>query len=141
MKKVIKGKVYDTETAIRVGSWENCQWTDNLCWCNEDLYRKKTGEFFLHGEGGPSSKYAESTGNNGWFGGEKIIPLTYDAARKWAEEHLTASEYNAVFGAVIEDSTRTLVTLSMSVSSIEKAKRAASQSGMSLSSYIESLIQ
>lgn len=141
MKKIIQGKVYDTDTAKNVGELVNDNWSNDSHWFVETLFQKRTGEFFLHGEGGPDSKYAESAKNNGWFGGEKIIPLSYEAAREWAEEHLTASEYNAVFGAIVEDDTRTLITLSMSVTAIEKAKRAASQTGMSLSAYIEDLIQ
>lgn len=141
MKKNIKGKVYDTYTAKIVGEWDNGL-SDSECYseyCEEVLFLKRTGEFFLYGYGQSSSKYAENF-NGYWTSGEKIIPLTYDAAREWAEEHLAASEYNAIFGAVKDDDTRTLITLSMNVSAIEKAKRAASQSGMSLSKYIESLI-
>lgn len=141
MKKIIKGKVYDTSTAQLVGEWSNGNYTNDFSYCSEDLYRKRTGEFFLHGEGGPMSKYAKSCGNNSWSGGSKIVPLTYEAAQEWAEEHLTADEYEAIFGEVVEDDSRTVITLSMSVSAIERAKRAASQTGVSLSSYVESLIK
>lgn len=141
MKKIINGKVYDTDTARSVGMCENGRSVNDFEWCAEFLYQKRTGEFFLNGIGNCNSKYAESTGNNSWTSGWKIIPLTYEAAREWAEEHLTADDYEAIFGAVVEDDTRKLVTLSMSVTAIEKAKRATLQAGMSLSAYIESLIQ
>lgn len=139
MKKTIKGKVYDTSTAKLIGYYEQYENSVNY-WCCERLYRKQTREFFLHGQGGNGSKYAATNSRNEWTGGEKIIPLTYEAAREWAEDHLSADAYNAIFGAVAKDDTRTLVTLSMSVSAIEKAKRAAAQTGMSLSAYIESLV-
>lgn len=139
MKKIINGKLYDTETAKRVGEWNNGCY-GNFNYCAENLYRKRTGEFFLYGYGGPMSKYAESAGNNCWTDGCAITPLTYDAAKQWAEEHLTADEYEAIFGPVMEDESKNTLTLYMTATAIEKAKRAASQAGVSLSSYIESLI-
>lgn len=139
MKKIINGKKYDTATAKEVGSYQKGYGRD-LSYYREDLYRKKTGEFFLCGEGGPASKYAESCGNNSWSGGCQIIPLTYEAARTWAEEHLDADEYEAIFGEVSEDDSRTAATLSLSVTALETAKRAAAKSGMNLSAYIEALI-
>lgn len=140
MKQIINGKKYDTETAKEIASW-----SDGLSWRDfhhvvETLYMKKTGEFFLFGEGEPATKYAESTGQNSWTGSSKIIPLSWEAARQWAEDNLDADEYEQIFGEVSEDESRTTITLSMSVGAIEKAKRAAAQAGMSLSGYIESLI-
>lgn len=140
MKKILGGKLYDTTTAERVGSWSNNRSTSDFSYCSEDLYRKRTGEFFLHGEGGPASKYAVSSGNNDWDGGEQIIPLSYEAAQKWAEEHLDTDQYESIFGEVAEDNSRVTVTLSLSASAVEKARRAAAQAGVSLSAYIEGLI-
>lgn len=140
MKKIINGKVYDTSTAERVCGWSNGSSTSDFGYCSEDLYRKRTGEFFLYGEGGPRSRYAVSCGNNDWGYGESIIPLTYDAARKWAEDHLSADQYESIFGEVADDDSRASVTLSLSASAVEKAKRAAAQQGVGLSAYIESLL-
>ena len=140
MKKVINGKVYDTETAELVARWSNGQSTSDFDYCAEDLYRKRTGEFFIHGDGGASSKYAVSYGNGFWGGGEKITPLTYEAAQKWAEEHLSGEKYEAIFGEVAEDESKTAVTLSLSAAAVERAKRTAAQKGISLSALIESLI-
>ena len=53
---------------------------------------------------------------------------------------MSAEEYESAFGAVVEDNSRTVVTMSLSVSAVERAKRAAAQAGLSLSAYIESLI-
>ena len=139
MKKIINNKLYDTTTAQLVGSWDN-NMGGTFDYAAESLYRKRTGEFFLHGEGGARSRYATHCGNDSWGSGEAIIPLTWEAARQWAEEHLDADEYQAAFGQIAEDDSRTVVTLSLATSSLEKAKRAASQKGMSLSAYIESLI-
>lgn len=140
MKKIITGKVYDTNTAKELASWENTPDVRDFSRFVETLYQKRTGEFFIHGVGGPSSRYAVSAGLNCWSGGEKIIPMSYDAARDWAEDHLDADDYEAIFGEVSEDDSRVTVTLSLSASAVETAKRAASQAGMNLSAYIESLI-
>ena len=75
MKKVISGRRYDTDTAKKVGeaSYSNC--SDFHYW-SEELYRKKTGEYFLFGEGGALSKYQQEVGQNEWTGGKEIIPLS-----------------------------------------------------------------
>lgn len=138
MKKVINGKVYDTDTAQAIGAWDNGQYDFNRC--DETLYRKRTGEFFIYGSGGPMSKYARSEGDNHWTTGAQIIPLSYDAAQKWAEDHLSADEYEAIFGNVEDDGSKTTVLLSMTSSVATEAKRAAVQQGISLSAYVESLI-
>ena len=103
MKKIINGKSYDTATAKRIGSvWSSTEYVTDFNFYCEQLYKKRTGEYFLFGEGNAASKYSKSEGNNTWSGGSAIIPLTYDAAREWAEEHLDADEYESEFGAVDE---------------------------------------
>lgn len=139
MKKIISGKVYDTATAQELGSWSNMS-DRSFERIDETLYRKRTGEFFLHGEGGPMSRYAVQIGQNNWGSGEKITPLSWDDARAWVESHLDAEDYERIFGPVSEDGSRIAVNLSLSASSLELARRAASRSGMSLSAYVMSLI-
>lgn len=137
MKKIISGKLYNTDTARQVGSWDN-NITDRLYWVNETLYQKQRGEFFLHGEGGPGSKYAEPSGQGSWSSGEKIIPLSYDAAQAWAEEYLDANAYQAAFGPVEEDDSTVRRLISMPAYVEERIKREAAQAGMSFSAYIVS---
>ena len=143
MKRCINGKVYDTSTASCVGTWE-VNADDRLNHCAESLYRKRTGEFFLHGEGGSRSKYARSLGNDRWGGGEQIIPLTYEAAVRWAETHLTAEAYDAIFGAIPEadedEGGKSTLTLYLSGATIARAKRSADQLGLGLSAYVGQLI-
>ena len=102
MKKIINGKLYNTETAVTLGSYTSEGAARDFGYFEETLYRKKTGEMFLYGEGGPMSHYSVSCGQNSWSGGEKIIPLTDGEARKWAEQHLSADEYIVIFGDVEE---------------------------------------
>lgn len=140
MKKIINNKVYDTDTARAVGSWANMEDAGDLAYLEETLYRKKTGEFFLRGEGGPATRYARATGSNEWSGGARIMPLTYDDARAWAEEHLTGEAYEAVFGPVAEDESRMQVCYNLSVSAAETIRRRAAELGISASAYIETLL-
>ena len=102
MKKIINGKKYDTETAKKVGFACNNVGRGDFSWWEEELYQKKTGEFFLYGTGGPASKYNQSCGLNEWTGGEHIYPMTIDEAKKWAEKNLDADEYEEIFGEVKE---------------------------------------
>ena len=141
MKKVIAGKVYDTATAQRLAYWENMADTRDFHQYSETLYRKKTGEYFLHGEGGPMTQYAQTVGTNSWSGGERIMPLTYSEAQKWAEDHLDGAEYEAIFGEVSEDGSRLQVCYTLSAATVETIKRRASELGITASAYIESLIK
>lgn len=102
MKKIINRKMYNTETATLIGGWSNGYSYSDFSHCEEDLYKKRTGEFFLHGSGGAMSKYCRSCGQNEWCGGEEIIPLTLEEAMDWAEDHLGADDFEATFGEVEE---------------------------------------
>lgn len=128
MKKIINGKLYNTETAVDFGRYWNGFSTRDFKCVYETLYRKKTGEYFLHGEGGAMTTYAENVGDmRGW--GERIIPMTYDEAREWAEQKLDADEYESIFGEVPEYDGITDFNARIPATSAEKLKRAASKSG------------
>lgn len=97
MKKIRNGKLYDTDTAKCIGSYQYLGESD-FHYVYEELYRKKTGEYFLYGEGGPASRLACNEGY-GYCAGEGIRPLTDEQAREWAEEHMDADEYLKYFNA------------------------------------------
>jgi hypothetical protein len=140
MKKIIKNKVYDTETARFIGSYDNGVDHRDIYSMTETLYRKRTGEYFLHGAGGPGSRYSARIDSNNWSGGEDIIPLTYDQASEWAEEHLDADEYEQEFGAVTEDESAETVTISLPAAVIAKIRRQAQEQGSSVSAVISSAL-
>lgn len=140
MNKIINGKRYDTDTAKEVASWENMYDAGNFNYCRETLYRKRTGEFFLHCEGGARSPYA-SFSEDGWAGwGEVLRPLSYGAACSWAEKNMTGDEYEAVFGEVGEDEGNVPVTLSIPASAKAELERRASETGRTQSDIVASLI-
>ena len=68
MKKIINGRLYDTDTAILIGYWDNGYGAGDFHKCYEELYRKKNGEFFLYGSGGAMTVYADPCAG-GWSGG------------------------------------------------------------------------
>lgn len=98
MKRIIKGKKYNTETAKLIDFYGD---GEGFTRWKEYLYRKKTGEFFLHGMGGPLTWYAEHRGSESW-GSELIIPLSLEEARKWMEKYSEVDLYEEVFGEVEE---------------------------------------
>lgn len=139
MKKYINNKVYDTETAKELVSWDNGEYDLNAV--SETLYQKRTGEFFLCGEGGARTCYASPRGSGIWGSGSQIVPLDYEAARSWAEQRLDASQYDAIFGPIPEgDGGKSYVQVYLSDTALARGRRAADQRGITLSSYIEELL-
>lgn len=140
MKKVINQKRYDTATAKELG-YSQHNYPGDLNYICETLYRKRTGEFFLHGEGGANSRYSEQIGQNEWSGGEQIIPLSVESAQKWAEEHLSGEEYESIFGEIAEDDSKKTVTFSIATDAAELLTRLASETGKSKSELVEEMIR
>ena len=103
MRKVIGGKVYDTDTAKQIAAASYSHYGDSQYWC-EGLYRTKKGNWFLCGEGSAMSKFARAVGQNEVGGGSAIIPLTRGKALSWLEAHAPASEaFEEYFSDAIED--------------------------------------
>ena len=87
------------------------------------------------------TSYAVRTGSNNWRGSERITPISYAAARQWAEDHLGAEAYEAEFGKVVEDDSQTTITLSLRADTVEALRRAAAKAGQSLSAYVERVLR
>ena len=102
MRKIINGKMYDTGTAEEIDWCENMTNPGNYSYCKEILYRKKTGEFFLHGKGNAASMYAEVQADRMRSPGEKIVPISEEHAKIWVEEHCCVDTYIELFGDVDE---------------------------------------
>lgn len=139
MRKIINGKLYDTEKAHLVGSDSGNVGTFQQ-W-EESLYLKKTKEFFLYGSGGPASKYAHSIGLNQWSGGEKIIPLNLHAARKWVEEHLDADDYERIFGLPDEDAEDVALNIRIPAALSAKLKLHATEKACSITTLVIDLLE
>lgn len=86
MKKIIDGKMYNTETATWIGNGGGVSRSD-FNYYDEDLYRTKKGAFFLVVEGGPMTKYSRSCGNNCTSGGSRFFVLSDREALAWCERN------------------------------------------------------
>lgn len=138
MKKIINNKLYNTETARELGL--DCGGDGFSHWC-ERLYLKRTGEFFLYGEGGPMTKYAVSVSDNSWSGGEKIIPLSAAKAREWAEEHLDAEDYAEIFGMPSEGEDTAALNIQIDAALMARLRQMAADEGTTLTACVERLLR
>ena len=139
MKKLIKGRRYDTEKAKKCGSDSSGMPGDPKYW-KEELFKKRTGEFFLHASGGAGSDYAKQVKLNTWVGGETLIPLSYYEAWKWAEDHLNPGTYEKLFG-IVEEMDRTTVTLSIPAAVADMLRKHAAKTGRTISEIASEAIQ
>ena len=98
--KIIGGKRYDTTTAKPLCSDEHGYAGDFSAY-RETLYRKRTGEFFLAGIGGPMTRWGEPAPGGGTTVGSGILPLSDDMARAWVEDHCN-DLYETIFGPAPE---------------------------------------
>ena len=141
MKKIIYGKLYDTEKAKEIGHWANMGNRRDFRQMEETLYRKRTGEYFLHGEGGPMTKYAVALDDNNWSGGEKIIPMSAEKARAWGEEHLEADEYAEIFGMPDEGEDKAALCIQINAGLLARVRAVAADNKKTLTACVEDLIR
>lgn len=102
MKKVVSGVLCDTDTARLIGAYENSNRGD-FHFYREELYRTKSGRYFLYGEGYAASPYARQVAPREWAPGESIKLMSPEAAKQWAEENLSGDDYIAAFGEPEEE--------------------------------------
>lgn len=139
MRKIIHNRKYDTDTATLVGHWDADMSVTDFGWYAEDLYRKRTGEYFIHGEGNAASPYRQRCYDM-WGAGEQIVPIAYDEAREWAENHLNTDEYEAEFGEVSEGDEGAMVSTRVSVAAKRALEREAQRTGESQTAILERLL-
>jgi hypothetical protein len=103
MKAIINGLRYDTDKATLVGEESaDCSRTD-FSWWTAGLYRTpRAHRYFVAGRGGPMTMFAHRV-QNGSQGGEKIIPMSAEEAREWAERYLTTEQVETGFADEIQD--------------------------------------
>ena len=97
MRKIINGKVYNTDTAIKISSYWNGLGNGDFNNLAEALYKSPKGTYFLAGSGGAKSKYSQSAGQNTWREGSGIYILDEIEAREWLERHGSSEEYEKEF--------------------------------------------
>lgn len=102
MKKIIDGKMYNTDTATPIGTWSNNLSTRDFRNETATLYVTKKGAFFVAGESGPMGSFAYSVGDM-TSGGEGLFALTKKEALEWAERYLDPEDYEEYFSDLIEE--------------------------------------
>lgn len=104
MKKLIDGKIYNTDTAYYVCDLPSCTYDrSNFKWHETGLYRTTKGRFFLAGEGGPMSMWAESVEHNAWRSGKGLQALSDEQARGHMEAARCTEEMFIEVGLSVED--------------------------------------
>lgn len=93
MKKIINGKMYNTETAKKIASY--ISYKDKYgAIIAEYLYKKTNGEYFLYDLDNTIASYRKLPGI--------FIPYSVEKAKKWLEENASADIYIQEFGEVEE---------------------------------------
>lgn len=125
MKKIINGKVYDTDTAKEVGAWDNGIYGsfDSVSAC---LYRKRTGEYFIE--------------KHDCYTGATIEKMSYEKARQWAEEHLDADTYLGEFDAVADDDSTVTVCYNIKECTRDLVENECRKTGETRSTVIDRIV-
>ena len=140
MKKIINNKLYDTATAKKLAEWDE-NGTDPLNYIAEALYRKKTGEFFVFGDGGANTKYARIGRLKNFEPGSAILPMSLEQAKGWALDRLPKNEYDDIFGDMIDDDGSTTVTsIRLPSALLETVRRRAQEKDETTAEFIRAAI-
>lgn len=97
MKKILNGKLYDTNTATEIYVVDAGEEYFDL-YTTETLYQKKNGEYFLLRSGGT---YYDAFINRGVILQPRlrfISPLTYEEVLVWSEAYMPVEKYCELFG-------------------------------------------
>jgi hypothetical protein len=97
MIKIIGSILYNTDLVQEMGFDTNDHSPSDFEYVTETLYRNFEGGYFLCCIGSNMCKSAGPAGNS--IGNERsnIVPLTFSAAREWADELLSLSEMRDSF--------------------------------------------
>jgi len=136
MKKVIDGVGYDTKKAIFLGQVSSGFSKEDIRWSVTELYRTRSGNYFLHGYGGPGSPYAVwDNESDAHIHGEAIIPTTLYDVIVWAEEYLPDDKLKSVIKDIHQEAKRQNIDITANLKAASqkltlrerKARRAAVQ--------------
>ena len=137
MQRRIKTQMYDTNTARLIGEYINHINDETV---HETLYKKRTGEYFLHIK-------PKKSDNNVFSIQESIQPISYAKAKEWFKKAnktdkdlATDNVYNYEFGIPAKSEEREMTTIKLSRLAKRKLERMSIKQGISQSEIIEKLI-
>lgn len=87
MKKIIDGKLYNTDTATELFAWDNGHNYGDFTFRSKTLYKSPKGTYFLHHVGGPMTDMKKSAGSNSWSGSEDIEVISVNDAKGFLASH------------------------------------------------------
>lgn len=97
MRKIINGKLYDTEKAEKIDEYWKGRYGDAE-YFEETLYKNSDGTFFIYGYGGAYSKYGRiSSDGNGYTDSSSIIVLSEEETKDWLETYGDVEIYLKLF--------------------------------------------
>lgn len=126
MRKVINGKVYDTEKAELIVESGGLK-----------LFKKRTGEYFAHAD---SENKALSSILPMYRPGRSIYPLTREQARSWGDIALTAEQVRSIFEEPT-DGEKVQLGIRVSAASAARLQRVALDRGISQAELLDNWIQ
>lgn len=104
MKSIIDGVRYDTNKAEIVGSRNRgLGWSDLRHWEATLYVTAKSRRFFLAGEGGGMTQFAQTCSDNSKTRGSRIIPMSAKEALRWVEQYVDTSIVEKFFTDIIQD--------------------------------------
>lgn len=101
MRKIIDGKLYDTDTATKICEIYCPHHRGDFQWHDTALYRTKNNAFFLAGRGGAASMWARAV-PSGSTGGEGLRAVSIEEAKRLVEQNADVATYEEAFGAPAE---------------------------------------
>ncbi len=149
MKKRINGLRYDTDAAKELAQYISPFPYNDFRYYNEWLYKKRTGEYFLYGEGNSGSPWAEKVyyDDNSFIAGADIKPLTFEQAQRWFEKANNADPelapdkiYDQEFGTISQDNEKVQAKLYLSSLAKRKLVQLAQKQNKTQSEIVENLI-
>jgi hypothetical protein len=104
MKRIIDGKLYDTDQAKLIAEMDNGLPQGDLYHVREALYLTRNGAWFLAGKGGAAStRWAKDLGQGSTCQGGGIIALDEEEAAAWAEGNAEADVMLEYFSRYVEN--------------------------------------
>jgi len=98
MKKTLHGLIFDTDRAIKIGSYTTPFNPDDFNYWSASLYKTQSSErYFLAGSGMQMTRFGARNGKHVWTTGPDIIPITRETAIEWAKKYLKKDVFSAEF--------------------------------------------
>lgn len=142
MKKIINGKVYDTDRARLIADVPHSNIRGSEGSCEQKLYQKRTGEYFLLLSGARAEVVSNMSLAKQPHDKERhVYPISYDQARKWAESELDADKYISIFGEPDEEAEDVQLNLTISAAVAAKFKKIAQERSITQKELFEALVK